>query len=400
MKFDLYSSDNFARLGKVTTANGEFNTPCFMPVGTQACVKALDANDMQNTLGAKIILANTYHTYLRPGANIIANFGGLHNFTKYKGAFLTDSGGFQAFSLSKNTKHSDEGIMFKSHIDGSIHNFTPASVLKTQYLLNSDICMVLDDLCALPASDERIKASLKRTIYWAKLSLKMKKEFKNNDEETLLKRYSKELYKLEFNKLYDEELKREQNIFAIIQGGTNKTYRKECLEGILECENEHSFDGLAIGGLSVGEPNELMYETVENLTPLMPTNRPRYLMGVGTPLDLVENVARGVDMFDCVMPTRNARNGTLFTSFGKINIKASSMKLDKNPIDSNCSCYACKNFSRAYIHHLFKAGEITFFRLASLHNLHYYLNLMQEIRTNIANKTFDNFYKNFKEIYK
>ncbi len=400
MKFDLYSTDGNARLGKITTAHSEFNTPCFMPVGTQACVKALDATDMQKALDAKIILANTYHTYLRPGADLIARHGGLHNFTKFNGSFLTDSGGFQAFSLSKNTKHCDDGITFKSHIDGSLHHFTPESVLKTQYLLNSDICMVLDDLCALPASDERIKASLKRTIYWAKLSLEMKKEFNNLDETTLLQKYSQELYKNDFKKLYKDELKREQNIFAIVQGGTNNELRSECLKGILDAENKYSFDGLAIGGLSVGEPNELMYETVENLTPLMPQNRPRYLMGVGTPLDLVENVARGVDMFDCVMPTRNARNGTLFTSFGKINIKASVMRDDNEPIDKNCSCYACKNYSRAYIHHLFKSGEITFFRLASLHNLHYYLNLMQEIRTNIANKTFANFYKDFKEIYK
>ncbi|MBZ7994104.1 tRNA guanosine(34) transglycosylase Tgt [Campylobacter canadensis] len=399
MEFKLQFTDENARCAQITTAHSTFSTPCFMPVGTQACVKALDAIDMKESLGAKIILANTYHTYLRPGANLIAEFGGLHNYTKYDLSFLTDSGGFQAFSLNSNTKHEEDGIIFKSHIDGSKHKFTPFSVLKTQYLLNSDICMVLDDLCALPASEERIKASLKRTILWAKESLKMKDEFLNIDEDALLKKYSYELYKSDFKQKIKAQ-KREQNIFAIVQGATDKNYRKECLEGILSCENKHKFDGLAIGGLSVGEENILMYETLENLCPLMPKDRPRYLMGVGTPLDLVVGVKNGVDMFDCVMPTRNARNATLFTSFGKLNIKAASMKDDENAIDNNCSCYTCKNYSRAYLHHLFKAKEITFFRLASLHNLHYYLTLMKDIQEAIKQKRFKEFYNEFIKIYK
>ena len=338
-----------------------------MPVGTVGAVKSLDSNDLKNELDAKIILGNTYHLYLRPSSKVIKNFGGLHGFSKFDRSFLTDSGGFQAFSLSKNSKHFEEGIEFKSHIDGSRHLFTPKSVLDTQYDLNSDIMMILDDLVALPASKERIKISVDKTIKWAKEAINYH----------------------EFNKKNGKYL--HQNIFGIIQGGTDFNERKRCALAL----NEMDFDGLAIGGLSVGEENSLMYETVENLTPFMDENRPRYLMGVGTPEDLVENVERGVDMFDCVMPTRNARNGTFFTNFGKFNIKKAEFINDNEPIDNECSCYTCKNYSRGYLNHLFKAKELTFFKLASLHNLYYYLDLTKQMQKAILNDDFENFKRNF-----
>ncbi|MBZ7930512.1 tRNA guanosine(34) transglycosylase Tgt, partial [Campylobacter molothri] len=274
---------------------------------------------------------------------------------------------FQAFSLSKNSKHFNEGIEFKSHIDGSKHLFTPKSVLDIQYTFKSDIMMILDDLVALPATKERIKISVDRTILWAKEAIEYHK------------------------KMQKQNIGLNQNIFGIIQGGTDYEERKRCALSL----NEMEFDGLAIGGLSVGEENILMYETVENLNPFLDENRPRYLMGVGAPEDLVENVARGVDMFDCVMPTRNARNGTFFTSFGKFNIKKAEFINDHEPIDKTCQCYTCRNFSRAYLNHLFKAKELTFFRLASLHNLHYYLDLVKQMREAIQKNEFNKFRKDF-----
>lgn len=367
MEFKLKYKDNNARVCEIKTAHSSFLTPIFMPVGTAAVVKSLDAYDMSEILKAKIILANTYHLYLRPSSKVIKNLGGLHHFTQFPYSFLTDSGGFQAFSLSKNSKHFEEGIKFKSHIDGSLHLFTPQSVLETQYDFNSDICMVLDDLVALPSSRARVELSVERTIKWAKEAINYHK-FKQNEGEGLT-----------------------QNIFGIIQGGTEFDLRKKCALELCEMD----FDGLAIGGLSVGEENTLMYEVVENLTPFMDENRPRYLMGVGTPEDLVENVERGVDMFDCVMPTRNARNGTFFTSFGKFNIKRAEFINDNESIDKTCSCYTCQNYSRAYLNHLFRAKELTFFRLASLHNLHYYLNLVKQMREAIMKNQFNEFKREF-----
>ncbi|MBM0637331.1 tRNA guanosine(34) transglycosylase Tgt [Campylobacter sp. VicNov18] len=367
MEFKLKHKDGMARVCQISTAHSGFLTPVFMPVGTLACVKSLDANDIKDKLDAKIILANTYHMYLRPGSKIIKNCGGLHGFTNFDRSFLTDSGGFQAFSLSKNSKHYDKGIQFKSHIDGSYHLFTPQNVLDMQYDFNSDIAMVLDDLTALPTTKQRIKISVDRTISWAKEAVTYHKLMQ--DQGRTLK----------------------QNIFGIIQGGTDYEERKRCALAL----NEMPFDGLAIGGLSVGEENALMYETVQNLTPFMDENRPRYLMGVGTPEDLVENVERGIDMFDCVMPTRNARNGSFFTSFGKFNIKKTEFINDHEPIDKTCTCYTCSNFSRAYLNHLFKAKELTFFRLASLHNLHYYLDLTKQMQKAILSNSFSQFKKEF-----
>lgn len=362
MKFSLQKSDKNARAGVIETAHSVIETPVFMPVGTAGCVKALDAYDMQEVLKAKIILGNTYHLYLRPKDETIRELGGLHEFTKFKNSFLTDSGGFQAFSL-RGAKTDDEGVRFQSHIDGSRHFFTPKKVIDIQRNLGSDIMMVLDDLVALPATNERIEHSIKRTTLWAKEALEYHRSLPKNH----------------------------QNLFAIIQGGTSLKHR-EISSTSLTCMD---FDGFAIGGLSVGESNEQMYDTVEFTAPLMPQDKPRYLMGVGTPEDLVENVERGVDMFDCVMPTRNARNGTLFTSNGRINIKANRFKLDTKPIDESCDCFTCKNYSRAYLNHLFRAHELTYFRLASLHNLHYYLTLMKQMREAILEQRFSEFKKDF-----
>jgi len=367
MQFHIDKTDAKARACTIKTAHSTIQTPVFMPVGTVGSVKSLDANDMLNILDAQIILGNTYHLYLRPGDKIIKEFGGLHNFTKFNKSFLTDSGGFQAFSLSDISKADENGVMFKSHIDGSTHYFTPKKVLDIEYNLNSDIMMILDDLIKLPAEKKRVELSIKRTVKWANESINYHKQVQN------------EGYALH------------QNIFAILQGGTDEFYRKMCANELCKLD----FDGFAIGGLSVGEPNQDMYDTVEFTTHFMPENKPRYLMGVGTPEDLVENVERGIDMFDCVMPTRNARNGTLFTSFGKISIKSARFISDNLPIDEECDCYTCKNYSRAYLNHLFRSRELTYFRLASLHNLYYYINLMKQIRASILDKKFSEFKKEF-----
>jgi queuine tRNA-ribosyltransferase len=367
MEFKLDKTNNNARACTIKTAHSTIQTPVFMPVGTQASVKALDAKDMLD-LGAQIILGNTYHLYLRPGRDIIKQFGGLHQFSKFPNSFLTDSGGFQAFSLSDISKADQNGIMFKSHIDGSKHYFSPQSVLDTQYDLGSDIMMILDDLVALPNTKERIKLSIERTTKWAKDAITYHKEQQNKG------------------------IGVDQNIFAIIQGGIDKEFRKMSATQLCELED---YDGFAIGGLSVGELNEQMYETVEYTVQFMPKDKPRYLMGVGTPEDLIENIYRGVDMFDCVMPTRNARNGTLFTSFGRLNIRKAQFKTDEKPLDESCSCYTCQNYSRAYLNHLYRAGEMTYFRLASIHNIHYYLNLMKEAREAILDQRYEEFRKEF-----
>ena len=366
------SNSSKARACTITTSRGVIQTPVFMPVGTQASVKALDSMDLeviaQDNKPAQIILGNTYHLYLRPGDKLIQNAGGLHKFSNFKGNILTDSGGFQAFSLSKNAKFAEDGITFKSHIDGSLHHFTPSKVLDIQYNLGSDIMMILDDLVALPNTDERIEQSIERTTQWAKEAITYHKAQQNNGIGT------------------------HQNIFAIIQGGIDRDMRKLSATGLCELED---FDGFAIGGLSVGELNNEMYDTVEYTTQFMPTHKPRYLMGVGTPKDLIENIDRGVDMFDCVMPTRNARNGTLFTTFGKLNIRGAKFKEDFTPIDSKCDCHTCKNYTRAYLNHLYRAGEISYFRLGSIHNIHYYLTLMSQAREAILNNNWQQFKKDF-----
>ena len=367
MTFTLEATSGNARACTIETAHSTIQTPVFMPVGTVGSVKALDMHDMDELLGAKIILANTYHMYLRPDDKTVAKLGGLHKFTTYPHSFLTDSGGFQAFSLSDISKPDANGIEFRSHIDGSKHYFTPEKVLDIQYNLNSDIMMILDDLVALPATQERIALSIDRTTQWAKQSIEYHRA--KQQEGTGL----------------------HQNIFAIIQGGTDKAFRTKSATELCALD----FDGFAIGGLSVGEANQEMYDTVEHTVQYMPSGKPRYLMGVGTPEDLIENIDRGVDMFDCVMPTRNARNATLFTSFGKLNIKAARYKFDEAPIDPECTCHTCQRYSRAYLNHLYRAKELTYFRLASIHNVHYYLTLMKQARAAILQDRYAEFKAEF-----
>lgn len=374
MIYELLGVDGSARAGKLMLSHGEVPTPVFMPVGTQGVIKGLDCFDVMKHLGAKIILGNTYHLYLRPGAERVKYFGGLHGFSGYKGNFLTDSGGFQAFSLGG--KRQENGIEFASHLDGSKHFFTPSKVLEIQYALNSDIMMVLDDLVGLPASRERIAESIERTTRWAEESLK---------------------YHLK-QKLKGEA--RGNHIFGIVQGGTDEAFRRHSACSLVNLEVSEdgqsvSFDGLAIGGLAVGESAEEMYRTLDFTLPYLPKSKPRYLMGVGTPENIIEGIARGVDMFDCVMPTRNARNATIFTSRGKIAIKSSRYALQDLPLDEECDCYVCQNFSRGYLHHLFRSNEITYHRLASIHNLKYYLNLTQKAREAILQKCFESFRREF-----
>jgi len=357
-----------ARACTIKTKHSTIKTPVFMPVGTIGSVKALDMEDVVDMLGAEIILANTYHMYLRPGDKTVAKMGGLHKFTTYPKSFLTDSGGFQAFSLSDISKASENGIEFRSHIDGSKHFFTPTKVIDIQNNLGSDIMMILDDLVALPATQERISLSIDRTTAWAKESIEYHKANQAKGIGT------------------------QQNIFAIIQGGTDKAFRTKSATELCALTD---YDGFAIGGLSVGEANQDMYDTVEHTIQYMPKDKPRYLMGVGTPEDLIENIERGIDMFDCVMPTRNARNGTLFTSFGNINIKGAKFKEDESPIDPECKCITCQRYTRSYLNHLFRAREITYFRLATIHNLHYYLNLMREVRVAILEDRFSEFKTEF-----
>lgn len=365
MTFFVESNDNLARAGRMQLAHSEVLTPTFMPVGTQGCVKALDFNDL-NALGAKIILANAYHLYLRPNDFIVKKLGGLHKFSGFNGSFLTDSGGFQAFSL--NGKVKENGILFKSHIDGSSHFFTPQKVLDIQYNLNSDIMMILDDLIKLPADKKRILESIKRTIAWARESLFYHATMRDSHSTN--------------------------NIFAIIQGGVDFSAREICAKELVAMECEGSgFDGFAIGGLAVGEEKNAMYDTIEFSTKFMPKDKIRYLMGVGTPEDLLEGITRGVDIFDCVMPTRNARNGTLFTHYGRVNIKSSRFSGSDLPLDSACECYTCRQFSSGYLHHLFRANEMLYARLSSIHNLAFYLDLMKEARIAILEKRFSAFKK-------
>ncbi len=367
MKFKIDHIDGRARATTIETAHSTIQTPVFMPVGTVGAVKSLDATDLETFITPEIILGNTYHLYLRPTDRVVDKMGKLHGFTKFPKSFLTDSGGFQAFSLSDNVKIDEGGITFRSHIDGSKHYFTPKKVIDIQSNLGSDIMMILDDLVALPATQERIKASIERTTRWAKESI-------------------------DYHRANQAEGKNlDQNIFAIIQGGTDRAFREKSAKELCAMD----YDGFAIGGLSVGEANQDMYDTVEWTTEFMPKDKPRYLMGVGTPEDLVENVYRGVDMFDCVMPTRNARNGTLFTSFGKLNIKGAKFKEDNAPIDSECGCMVCQTYSRAYLNHLFRAREITYFRLGTIHNLYYYLELMRQMREAIMESRFEEFREEF-----
>ena len=348
-----------ARAGLLHTPHGVVETPVFIPVGTQASVKGLSPRDLIEQLDVGILLANTYHLYLRPGAELIQRLGGLHGFMSWPRAILTDSGGFQVFSLSGLRKVSQEGVLFRSHLNGDAHLFTPESTVDAQLAFGSDILMALDECLGYPASHEAARESVQRTLAWARASFR---------------HYRERIQGLES---YGA-------LFPIVQGSMFGDLRRHCATGLLELEAE----GYAIGGLSVGEPRAVSLEMVELTAPLLPRRRPRYVMGVGLPEELPEYVARGVDMMDCVLPSRNARNGCLFTSRGKLIIKQACYRDDPRPLDEACPCYTCRNFSRAYLRHLFQAGEILYASLATLHNLRRYLDLMREIRQSILRGDF------------
>ena len=361
-----------ARAGRITTAHGEIETPVFMPVGTQGSVKAL-SQDLLESLGASIILGNTYHLYLRPTHTLINQLGGLHNFISWDRAILTDSGGFQVFSLGPLRKLSEEGVSFQSHLDGSRHVLTPEKSMEIQAALGSDIVMCFDECTPYPATREQARASLELTSRWARRS---KNHLRLLHEDSLAAQ-----------KAQIRIVNPTQALFGINQGSMYVDLREQSLAELLEID----FDGYAIGGLSVGEDKEVMYSVIDFITPRLPQNRPRYLMGVGTPEDLVEAVSRGVDMFDCVMPTRNARNGNLFTSRGRINIKNARYKADERPLDESCACPTCARYSRAYIRHLYQSGEILASVLSSIHNIRFYLDTMERMRQSIRLSAFKEF---------
>jgi queuine tRNA-ribosyltransferase len=366
--FTLTHTDGAARRGLLSTPHGTVETPAFMPVGTQGAVKAMTARQLEE-VGAGMILGNTYHLYLRPGDGLIARRGGLHRFTGWTGPMLTDSGGYQVFSLAHRRKIEEQGVHFRSHIDGSAHLLTPEKAVEIQANLGADIAMVLDECPALPSTAGVIDTSLELTARWAARC------------------------RARFREIYDAGgvPNPGQAQFGIVQGGVSPDLRRKSAELTVAI----GFEGYAIGGLSVGEPNQAMYDVVEHTAPLLPVDQPRYLMGVGTPVDLVESVARGVDMFDCVLPTRNARNGQLLTSEGPLNVKNAQYAEDDRPVDPACGCYTCRHFSRAYLRHLFMAGEMTGGTLNTLHNLSFYLDTMRRIREAIAFGRFEEFRQGF-----
>ena len=367
-----------ARAGILHTAHGDVETPVFMPVGTQATVKGLLPRDLVQDLDAKIILANTYHLFLRPGHESIRKLGGLHEFMHWPRAILTDSGGFQVFSLNSLRKITEEGVLFRSHLNGDPHMFTPESTIDIQMALGSDIMMVLDECLEYPASHAAAQASMERTVRWARAAYRHYREQVSREDPNRLRAGGETAGGGEAaggGAPYFEEGGR-QACFPIVQGSMFPDLRKACTEELLTLEA----DGYAIGGLSVGEPRPLSLEMTEITAPMLPQDRPRYVMGVGMPDELPEYVARGIDMMDCVLPSRNARNGYLFTSTGRIVIKQAQYKEDPLPVDEHCKCYTCRSFSRSYLRHLFLAGEMTFSTLATLHNLQRYLDIMREMR--------------------
>ena len=361
MKFELINTNDKARLGRLTFDRGEVNTPAFMPVGTYGAVKAMTVEEVRG-LGAEIILGNTFHLSITPSTEVIEAHGDLHDFMNWQGPILTDSGGFQVFSLGKMRKITEEGVAFRSPKDGSSIFMGPEESMQIQHKLGSDIVMIFDDCTAYPAEKNVVDQSMQLSLRWAKRSLIEHKRLNNKNA-----------------------------LFGIVQGGMHRDLRVHSAESLIEMD----FNGYAIGGLSVGEPKEEMMEVLSYLPDHMPKDKPRYLMGVGTPLDLVEGVASGVDMFDCVMPSRNARNGYLFTSEGVVKIRNAKYKKDTGPLDPNCACSTCSNYSRSYLHHLQKTNEILGSRLNTLHNLFYYQELMQSMRSAIQANTFSTFRKSF-----
>ncbi|HMI52681.1 MAG TPA: tRNA guanosine(34) transglycosylase Tgt [Candidatus Saccharimonadales bacterium] len=362
--FEVAKTDSAtsARLGRVRTPHGAFETPVFMPVGTQATVKALRQEALEE-LGAGIILGNTYHLYLRPGHELIRKLGGLHQFMSWRRAILTDSGGFQVFSLSELRKITDEGVRFRSHLDGSEHLLTPEKAAEIQLALGSDIAMVLDECIETPAPRDKAQAALKRTTEWARRARKYFLEQKSRDERIA------------------------QWQFGIVQGATFADLRRQSARELMDID----FPGYAVGGLAVGEPHALTCEMAGEATALLPQERPRYLMGVGRPEQIADYVALGIDMMDCVLPTRAARHACLYTSEGRVLIKNAKYAQDQRPIDANCACSVCKRYTRAYLRHLFAAGEITAAILATHHNIHFYLDLMRQIREAIEFGKLKNF---------
>jgi queuine tRNA-ribosyltransferase len=361
MQFEVLKKDNNsrARLGRCHTAHGVFHTPAFIPVGTQATVKAMTPEELRD-LGAEIILSNTYHLYLRPGHERIRRLGGLHRFMHWEHPLLTDSGGFQVFSLNSLMKVSEEGVEFQSHLDGSRHFITPEKAIAIQEALGADIIMCLDECTPYPASHEEAECSLQRTLKWSR-------------------------------RCRESHRASHQALFGIVQGGMYSDLRQKGVEVLVEI----GFDGYALGGLSVGENKESMARVIGETAPLLPENLPRYVMGLGMPGDMIEAVREGVDMFDCVLPTRNARNGMLFTRSGKMAIKNAKYAEDPSPIEPGCPCYTCRNYSRAYLRHLYFAEEILAFRLNTIHNLHFYLTFMREMRQAIAEDRLDGFIQDF-----
>jgi queuine tRNA-ribosyltransferase len=360
--FNLLATDGAARRGELTTRHGTIQTPVFMPVGTLASVKSLTTAQLQ-ALGPEIILNNTYHLMLRPGVDLVEKLGGVHKFMGWDRAVLTDSGGFQLFSLAKIRKIREEGVEFRSHIDGSAYFLSPEGSVELQTRMGVDIAMAFDECPAYGLSHAEVEKSMLLTHRWAKRSLSARTGA--------------------------------SALFGIVQGGIHQDLRKRSVEEIAGLDDDGGFDGIAIGGVSVGEPKEEMFDVVNFTAPLLPADRPRYLMGVGTPEDLVNGVAAGIDMFDCVMPTRNARNGTLFTSQGKVSIKTAKFAADDRPLDPNCSCVTCTTVSRAYLRHLYVNDEIAASVYNTIHNLSFYLDLMRSIRQAIASNSFWSFREAF-----
>jgi queuine tRNA-ribosyltransferase len=374
--FRVTHTDGLARRGVLTTAHGAVETPAFMPVGTQGAIKGLLHRDLLDPEGpdAQILLSNTYHLYLRPGDDLIARRGGLHRFIGWPRPILTDSGGYQVFSLAARRTITEEGARFQSHLDGSTHMLTPEKATDIQAQLGSDIAMVLDECLAYPATADAARESMQRTARWARRARDRFHAIRN--PQSAITNVS-------------------QAQFGIVQGGVHPGLREQSALDTVAID----FEGYAIGGLSVGEPADVMYDIVSRTTPFLPVDRPRYLMGTGTPQDLVESVARGIDMFDCVLPTRNARNGQLFTSEGRINIKNARYAEDDRPADPACSCYTCRTASRAYLRHLYMAGEMNAATLNTLHNLNFYLDTMRRIRDAIAFGRFERFRLGFHQSF-
>ncbi|WP_341714746.1 tRNA guanosine(34) transglycosylase Tgt [Limnobacter sp.] len=361
LSFKLKTTSGKARRGEITTAHGVIQTPIFMPVGTYGTVKGMTPRDLTE-IQAQIILGNTFHLWMRPGLDIMEKFGGLHQFMGWNGPILTDSGGFQVFSLGAMRKIKEEGVHFRSPVNGDKLFLTPEESMRIQTVLNSDIVMIFDECTPYPATHTEARLSMEMSMRWARRSRDSFDVLGNNN-----------------------------GLFGIVQGGMYEDLRDISLQGL----EEIGFDGYAIGGLSVGEPKDDMQRILAHTAPKLPQHKPRYLMGVGTPEDLVNAVGQGIDMFDCVMPTRNARNGWLFTRTGDIRIRNAKFRNDESPLDATCSCYTCKNFSRAYLHHLDRSKEILGAQLNTMHNLHYYLELMREMREAIEQDRFDEFVKEF-----